>query len=62
MIIKKSDNNDNKENVKYACPVCHRPLIKKDENYFCSECLLVYPVIQNIPLLTLNNSILFTQY
>lgn len=46
----------------FACPICHEKLNLHDGNYFCKECLLVYPIIKNIPCLTKESSILFSQY
>ncbi len=62
MVIKKQDTTKSINEKKYACPICHKPLVMSGGNYFCEECMLVYPIIQNIPLLTKENSILFTQY
>lgn len=62
MVIKKLGSTSNNGDTKYSCPICHRTLTKSGENYYCDECMFVYPVIQNIPLLTRENGILFTQY
>lgn len=62
MVIKKINDTHNISKVQYSCPVCHSALVKGGENYFCNECLTVYPVIKNIPMLTAENAILFTQY
>lgn len=61
MIIEKNGSAKSKDNVKYACPICHKELIY-DGNYFCNECFRVFPEIKNIPLLTEESSIVFTQY
>ena len=61
MIIKKQTSSIISK-TEYACPICHKPLIESGGNYFCEECLYLYPIIQNIPLLTKQNAILFTQY
>lgn len=62
MIIKKNQQENFNSELGFACPVCHESLILKYKNYFCKECLLVYPVIKNIPCLTKENAILFSQY
>lgn len=62
MIIEKNQQENFNSELGFACPVCHESLILKHKNYFCKECLLVYPVIKNIPCLTKENAILFSQY
>jgi SAM-dependent methyltransferase len=46
----------------YACPACKRPLDLYKGNYFCRECLLVYPVIGGIPCLASAHGILASKY
>lgn len=64
LIIEKDKNAQNKKDVQYVCPICHNHLKSNGggSGYFCKECLVVYPTIKNVPLLTKENAILFTQY
>ena len=66
LIIEKNAKAQNKEAVKYCCPICQNHLVTSTQfgevNYFCKECLVVYPVLKNVPLLTKEHAILFTQY
>ncbi len=62
MVIEKNGKAENSKAVNYVCPVCHKELISRDGNYFCEDCMVVYPVLKNVPLLTKENAILFTQY
>lgn len=60
LIIEKNVNSNNTPS--YACPVCKQKLIFHNDNYFCEDCSLIYPVINKIPCLTKNNSILGSKY
>ena len=46
----------------YACPRCHHALVNRGGNYFCSDCLVVYPQVGGIPCLLPQNAILATKY
>lgn len=68
IIIKKTDVKDNEESSNiteeniYSCPVCKNKLIYHNNNYFCNNCFLLYPVINDIPILNKNNGILCSKY
>ncbi len=57
MIIEKKTNESNKSNL--VCPISHTELINYNENLLYSkESFLAYPVIDNIPCLLKENSVL----
>lgn len=62
LIVEKNKSSQNKNSVDYVCPICKNKLIKTNEGHFCKECLVLYPTIKNIPLLTQGHAVLFTQY
>lgn len=51
-----------KNTPEYACPQCRQKLLLHNGNYFCSECGMVYPILNDIPDLNINHGILFSQY
>lgn len=53
---------ENQSNVNWCCPVCKEELIESDGNYFCKECSLIFPIIKEIPCLTVNSAILGSKY
>jgi SAM-dependent methyltransferase len=61
-IIKKGLSNQPERTDFYACPVCKRSLKLHKGNYYCRECLLVYPVIGGIPCLASAHGILASKY
>jgi SAM-dependent methyltransferase len=46
----------------YGCPRCHQSLVSHRGNYFCADCLVVYPVLNGIPCLLPGSGILATKY
>ncbi len=46
----------------FACPVCRGALVAHRDNYFCAECLVVYPVVAGIPCLLRSQGIVATRY
>lgn len=68
-IIKKNSENQGsgspssmEKKAVYACPNCKTELHQHEEAYFCPECFNLYPVIQNIPILNVDNAILCSKY
>lgn len=63
LIIKKDLNINTKQNKNiYGCPKYKTPLLKVDDGYYSQEALCIYPVINNIPCLKIENSILASKY
>jgi len=60
-VIQKSSTFTRLENV-FACPVFKTPLTRSKGNYFSEEALSIYPVIDGIPCLRIENSILASKY
>ena len=48
-------------NVQWSCPKCGKELAMGEVGY-CAECLCIYPVIKNIPLLLSNNAVLCSKW
>lgn len=61
-IIEKQHQATENLNDKYVCPACKSKLVFYKNNYFCNECLSVYPVIDGVPLLLKENRILCSNY
>ncbi|WP_428024367.1 class I SAM-dependent methyltransferase [Arcobacter sp.] len=63
IVIKKSNFDlNNKDNHIFACPRYKTPLIKTKDGYFSEEALSMYPSIDGIPCLRIENSILASKY
>ncbi len=60
-IIEKNSSIASNE-IDYVCPICKTKLILHKGNYFCNNCLLVYPVLDNIVDLNPSHSIIFSHY
>jgi ubiquinone/menaquinone biosynthesis C-methylase UbiE len=45
-----------------GCSICHGPLHLHKGNYFCSDCLVVYPVIGDVPCLSVKHAIVAVLY
>ena len=62
LVIEKNKDAQNKKEVNYICPICKNKLVTAKDGHFCKECLVLYPLIKDVPLLTKENALLFTQY
>jgi len=65
LIIEKKQNNQyvsNRSQFPFACPVSKEPLSYMNNNFYCNNSMLLYPVIDNIPCLTTENAIVATHY
>lgn len=60
-VIEKENTNE-KSSVDFCCPTCKSKLDLSADNYFCSRCSLVYPVLSDIPILDSNNAVFFSMY
>jgi uncharacterized protein YbaR (Trm112 family) len=45
-----------------ACPGCHATLLRHKGQFYCDECCLIYPVIDDIPCLLTTSSIVGTHF
>ena len=61
LIIEKEGSEEEKENP-FACPVSGMPLEKIKNNYYCKDSYLLYPIVNDIPCLLPENSIIATHY
>jgi SAM-dependent methyltransferase len=61
MIIEKNKNHFSNE-IKLACPITKHKLTKTNESYFCSDSLMSYPIIGNIPCLLSDNGIITSKF
>ena len=65
LIIKKEMIDDlhlERKGQYLACPVTKLPLEKIRRNFYCSESMLLYPVIDSVPCLLPDNAIVATHY
>jgi uncharacterized protein YbaR (Trm112 family) len=46
----------------FGCPTCHSPLSPIRGQFFCPECLRVFPVLEGIPCLLASNGILASKF
>lgn len=52
-----------KENsVDFCCPICKSKLEFVQQNYFCNDCNLVYPILNDIPILNSESAIIFSKF
>jgi uncharacterized protein YbaR (Trm112 family) len=51
-------NSISKETEVFACPQSLMPLRKLDSCYYCEKSFLAYPIIEGIPVLKQENSVL----
>ena len=64
MIIEKQQQRDTYIHTyihTYDCPICKSGLHEVDGGYYCKNCYKLYPVIQDIPILTKENAVLFSK-
>jgi len=57
IVIEKGERQISSSGI-YACPVSKKPLIFKDDAWFCEQELTVYPQIKGIPYLRKENAII----
>jgi len=62
LIIEKSGADRPSATPGYACPRCRQSLVFHRANYFCTDCLTIYPVVNGVPCLLPGNGILATKY
>lgn len=62
MVIAKRPNSEPCGEIFLACPRCRTRLLLHKENYFCTECLMVYPVVCGVPCLLESHGIVATHY
>ncbi|WP_207682910.1 methyltransferase domain-containing protein [Desulfonema magnum] len=62
MIIEKDIHSESCEDDFFACPCCKNSLVLHKGNYFCGDCLLIFPVIDGIPCLMSSCGILGSKY
>ena len=61
IIIEKNTETTENQSV-YACPICKKTLKYHNNQFYCHNCLLVYPVINNIPVLNREYGILCSKF
>jgi len=61
-IIEKNKIFRNEAKSFLACPISKKPLNVIRGNYYCSDSLLLYPIIDNIPCLLPENAVVATHY
>ncbi len=61
-VIEKNKILRNETKSFLACPISKRPLNITRGNYYCSDSLLLYPIIDNIPCLLPENAVIATHY
>ncbi|WP_333886792.1 methyltransferase domain-containing protein [Clostridium sp.] len=59
-IIRKESKNQS--NINWCCPICKKELIEDSDNYFCEDCSLIFPIIKEIPCITVGSAILGSKY
>jgi len=62
VIEKPEDGTGDASLADYACPRCHHGLVNHGGSFFCTDCLIVYPLVGGIPCLLPQNAILATKY
>jgi ubiquinone/menaquinone biosynthesis C-methylase UbiE len=62
IIAKQKDLSPQSATSFFACPGCISSLMLHKGNYFCPECLVVYPVVGGIPCRAMAHGIMATRY
>lgn len=62
MIIEKQVRKQLEQQAYFACPICKNSLIFHRGNYYCDQCFLTFPVIDDIPCLMSSHGILGSKY
>lgn len=62
VLILEKEHTEEINSAEFACPACKNKLVFHNDNYFCQECMVVYPVLNKIPDLNVSHGILFSQY
>jgi len=64
LVIEKMNDCDTAptHTIPLACPITKAPLELIRNNYYCRESLLLYPIVDGIPCLLLENAIVATHY
>jgi uncharacterized protein YbaR (Trm112 family) len=60
-LIRKCTGEKRPEDI-YACPKFQTPLEKRGGHYFSPEALMVYPILDGIPCLRIENGIVASRY
>ena len=61
IIIEKNTETTENHSV-YACPICKKSLKHHNNQLYCENCLLIYPVINYIPVLNKEYGILCSKF
>jgi len=62
IIIKKEAQKSITDDTNYVCPVCREELKLHKNNFYCKNCLCVYPILDNIPILLPGSRIIYSKY
>ena len=62
MVIAKQNSVQRYTGGFFACPSCRQALLCHKGNYFCAECLIVYPEVAGIPCLLKSHGIIASRY
>jgi SAM-dependent methyltransferase len=63
VISKNAGSEEQADNIRWiACPRCRTPLINHLRQFYCDECLLVYPTIGDIPCLLPTSGVLASNF
>ena len=45
-----------------ACPKCRNPFLPEEKGFFCAACDLVYPIVDGIPVLLIEEAVPHSQW
>jgi len=62
MVIEKEPISDPQPDQLLGCPMCNQQLTLARNNYFCNNCLVIFPLIDHIPCLLTAHAVVGSKY
>ena len=61
-LIEVNAYQNSESDFKYRCPVSHVPMVQYKDEYYASDSMLLYPVVNGVPYLLASHAVLASKY